>query len=65
MKKKALKRVVSLLLGALLLVGCALPAGALTLDLEKTYTDVKRTDWFYRRVLGHHHGHYERHGRRL
>ena len=38
MKKKALKRVVSLLLGALLLVGCALPAGALTLDLEKTYT---------------------------
>ena len=27
MKKKALKRVVSLLLGMLLLVGCALPAG--------------------------------------
>ena len=27
MKKKALKRIVSLLLGALLLVGCALPAG--------------------------------------
>lgn len=50
MKKKALKRIVSLLLGALLLVGCALPAGALTLDLEKTYTDVKRTDWFYNDV---------------
>lgn len=50
MKKKALKRVVSLLLGMLLLVGCALPAGALTLDLEKTYTDVKRTDWFYNDV---------------
>lgn len=27
MKKKILKRVVSLLLGALLLVGCALPEG--------------------------------------
>lgn len=50
MKKKALKRIVSLLLGALLLLGCTLPAGALTLDLEKTYTDVKRTDWFYNDV---------------
>ena len=50
MKKKTLKRIVSLLLGALLLLGCALPAGALTLDLEKTYTDVKRTDWFYNDV---------------
>lgn len=50
MKKKALKQIVSLLLGVLLLLGCALPAGALTLDLEKTYTDVKRTDWFYNDV---------------
>ena len=30
MKKKALKRIVSLLLGALLLLGCTLPAGAQT-----------------------------------
>ena len=50
MKKKALKQIVSLLLGVLLLLGCALPAGALTLDLEKTYSDVKRTDWFYNDV---------------
>ena len=35
MKKKILKRVVSLLLGALLLAGCALPAGA-----ASPFTDV-------------------------
>lgn len=50
MKKKALKRVVSLLLGALLLVGCALPAGAQT-TWWNPFTDVKEGDWFYRDVL--------------
>lgn len=41
MKKKALKRVVSLLLGALLLVGCALPAGA-----ASPFTDVNKDAWY-------------------
>lgn len=50
MKKKALKRVVSLLLGMLLLVGCALPAGAQT-TWWNPFTDVKEGDWFYRDVL--------------
>lgn len=66
MKKKTLKRIVSLLLGALLLLGCALPAGALTLDLEKNLHR-RETDGLVlqRRVLGHHHGNHEGHGRRL
>ena len=49
MKKKALKRIVSLLLGALLLVGCALPAGAQT-TWRNPFTDVEDTDWFYPHV---------------
>ena len=41
MKKKILKRVVSLLLGALLLAGCALPAGA-----ASPFTDVNKDAWY-------------------
>ena len=50
MKKKALKRIVSLLLGALLLLGCTLPAGAQT-TWRNPFTDVKESDWFYQDVL--------------
>ena len=50
MKKKALKRIVSLLLGALLLLGCTLPAGAQT-TWQNPFTDVKESDWFYQDVL--------------
>lgn len=49
MKKKALKRIVSLLLGALLLLGCTLPAGAQT-TWRNPFTDVKESDWFYPHV---------------
>lgn len=48
--KRAWKKVCGLVLALLLGVGATLPAGALTLDLEKTYTDVKRSDWFYNDV---------------
>ena len=41
MKKKILKRVVSLLLGALLLAGSALPAGA-----ASPFTDVNKDAWY-------------------
>ena len=50
MKKKALKRIVSLLLGALFLLGCTLPAGAQT-TWRNPFTDVKESDWFYQDVL--------------
>ena len=49
MKKKALKRIVSLLLGALLLLGCTLPAGAQT-TWRNPFTDVEESDWFYPHV---------------
>ena len=41
MKKKALKQIVSLLLGVLLLLGCALPAGA-----ASRFTDVNKDAWY-------------------
>lgn len=41
MKKKALKQIVSLLLGVLLLLGCALPAGA-----ASPFTDVNKDAWY-------------------
>ena len=50
MKKKALKRIVSLLLGALLLLGCTLPVGAQT-TWRNPFTDVKESGWFYQDVL--------------
>ena len=50
MKNKALKQIVSLLLGVLLLVGCALPVGAQT-TWRNPFTDVKEGDWFYQDVL--------------
>ena len=49
MKKKALKRIVSLLLGALLLLGCTLPTGAQT-TWRNPFTDVEESDWFYPHV---------------
>ena len=46
MKKKALKRIVSLLLGALLLLGWAPACGGAPLA-ENPFTDVEESDWFY------------------